>query len=184
MAFLTFKLTGTKAAVRTFKKTESSILVELKRIVNDVFMTEILDDAKANTTKQLSQQSGTLRSNINTDTRILGKVVIGRLFVDLKRVPYARIHELGGIIRPKKGKFLTIPFPGIKGFARDFKDTFIAKDIIFQKTGSGIRPLFSLKKQVTIPRRSYLRPAIEKNIPFLRRTIKKEMNKLDMKEKK
>ena len=95
MAFLTFKLTGTKAAVRTFKKTESSILVELKRIVNDVFMTEILDDAKANTTKQLSQQSGTLRSNINTDTRILGKVVIGRLFVDLKRVDDNFSYEIG-----------------------------------------------------------------------------------------
>lgn len=75
-------------------------------------------------------------------------------------VRYWRIHELGGIIRPKRAKALTIPFPGVKGRARDFDDTFIAKGVIFQKSESGPIPLFSLKKEVRIPRRPYLQPSL------------------------
>jgi len=173
-SFLTFKLTGTKAAVKTFKKTESNILIELKRIVEEIFLTQILTDAKENVTKQLGQQSGTLRSNIKVDTRILGKAVIGRIFVDLKRVPYARIHELGGVALPtvtaKSKKFFWFKF-----FESGETSVFWRR-MALQKVGKVM--------VVKIPRRSYLRPAIEKNIPLLRKTIKKEMNKLDLKEKK
>jgi len=77
-------------------------------------------------------------------------------------VDYAAIHHYGGIIKPKKKKFLTIPFPGgpadqrVPKRAADFNDTFVAKGIIFQKRGEQIEPLFILKKSVTIPASPYM----------------------------
>jgi len=77
-------------------------------------------------------------------------------------VDYAAIHHYGGTIRPKKKKFLTIPFPGgpadkrVPLRAADFADTFVAKGIIFQKRGEDIVPLFILKKSVEIPARPYM----------------------------
>jgi len=77
-------------------------------------------------------------------------------------VDYAAIHHYGGTIRPKKKKFLTIPFPGgpadkrVPLRAADFEDTFVAKGIIFQKRGEDIEPLFILKKSVEIPARPYM----------------------------
>ena len=77
-------------------------------------------------------------------------------------VDYAAIHQYGGTIRPKKKKFLTIPFPGgpadkrVPLRAADFEDTFVAKGIIFQKRGEDIVPLFILKKSVVIPATPYM----------------------------
>jgi phage gpG-like protein len=92
-------------------------------------------------------------------------------------VRYAGIHDKGGTIRPKTKKFLTIPFPGGPADTRtpkraaDFKNTFIAKGIIFQKIGKKeIRPLFILKKQVKIPARPYLFFE-DSDINYLRKSI-------------
>jgi len=92
-------------------------------------------------------------------------------------VDYAAIHHFGGIIRPKKKKFLTIPFPGgpadqrVPMRAADFKDTFVAKGIIFQKRGKDhIEPLFILKKSVTIPASPYMY-AEESDVEYLSNSI-------------
>jgi len=71
-------------------------------------------------------------------------------------VIYAWLMHHGGIIKPKKGKFLTLPFPGVTGKARDHKDTFFAKNVLFQKTKTGVKPLFLLKKFVKIPARPFM----------------------------
>lgn len=63
-------------------------------------------------------------------------------------IAYARIHELGGTIRPKKAKALAIPDP--------------------KKAGGVI-----LVQSVTIPARPYLRPAADKEYPKLASRIKK-----------
>jgi hypothetical protein len=88
-----------------------------------------------------------------------------------KRVSYADILETGGVIKPSKGKYLTIPIgealtaAGVPRFTaaevRDgktkFKSSFIAKGIIFGKTGKkGIVPLFILKTSVTIPAKYWM----------------------------
>lgn len=84
-------------------------------------------------------------------------------------VKYARLHEEGGVVRPVRAKFLAIPLPAAQTAAgvsravspRDFKDTFIAKGVIFQRQGRKpskktagaaprIVPLFVLKRQVKI----------------------------------
>jgi len=96
---------------------------------------------------------------------------------------YGPVHEFGATIRPKTKKWLTIPFPGGgavtalgvgRGSAREFKNTFIANDIIFgQSTGKSdkIVPLFILKKSVTIKPRPFIRPAIDRNASNVRRVF-------------
>lgn len=72
----------------------------------------------------------------------------------------ARLLHFGGTIRPKRAKALAIPWDdSVKRSPRDYKNTFIAKGIIFQKTGKGekdIKPLFILRKSVKIPARPFL----------------------------
>jgi hypothetical protein len=76
-----------------------------------------------------------------------------------KDVKYARIQDEGGIIKAKNIKYLTIPFPGVKGTSDNYRgNSFVFKSkagnlIIATKTGKGqkLKPLFLLKKQVTIP---------------------------------
>lgn len=93
-------------------------------------------------------------------------------------VPYARIHELGGTVKPVNAKYLTIPHPDNRradglpkitiqdlfGFLK--KQMFIHKNVIFLQTGrkgkkfTEIRPMFFLKKSVDIPARPYLSTAV------------------------
>lgn len=77
---------------------------------------------------------------------------------DKKILSYAAAQEFGATIRPKKGKYLTVPLAAAKtaagvarGGARDYPNTFIAKSIIFQRQpGGAILPLFKLVRQVKI----------------------------------
>ena len=121
----------------------------------------------------LNVDTGRLRNSIRFRINKGGKRIVGHIG---SNVVYARIHEFGGVITPKKRQFLTIPFSGVKGFAGDYSDTFIAKGIIFQKVGRGIKPLFSLKRSVTIPARPYLAPSIVENKPRAIRIIKNDIS--------
>jgi len=84
------------------------------------------------------------------------------------RPRYIGIHEKGGTIRAKKafsglpgGPYLRVPVGQTRTERRrkaSFINTFIARGkggdfIIYQRTGQGIRPLYVLKKDVTIPAR-------------------------------
>jgi hypothetical protein len=96
-------------------------------------------------------------------------------------VPYAAIQEIGGTITPKRAQALTIPLPDNtrrdgtpkitaqeamssgRGFIRDgimFMRKFNVSKKSGMVTGSDLLPLFVLKKQVTIPGRPYLAPAV------------------------
>lgn len=96
-------------------------------------------------------------------------------------VPYAAIHEHGGTIYPKRGRFLAIPMgPALKGgknggagmWPRDIPDlTFVpikggAQGMLVKRMGKGKSaswvPWFHLVRSVRMPRRPYLRPAAEK----------------------
>jgi len=74
-----------------------------------------------------------LLNSITSGVLKQGSKIIGRVSNDKHRLPYARIHEYGGIIRPKKGKFL--------------------------KFTIGDRTIFA--KQVKIPERSYMRSSLK-----------------------
>ena len=74
---------------------------------------------------------------------------------------YAALQQFGGTVTPKKGKYLTLPFPGVTGSARQYENVFFRKSkagnlVMFQKVEKGLRPLFLLVKSVTIPSRPYL----------------------------
>jgi phage gpG-like protein len=92
---------------------------------------------------------------------------------------YAAIHEMGGTIVPKTKKMLAIPTKYARGRRpADFQNTFVlqayGKAIIMQKTGKtdrSIRPLFVLKRSVTIPKRPFLKPALEYIVPQLMENI-------------
>lgn len=104
-----------------------------------------------------------------------------------ERVKYADILEEGGIIRPKKAKYLAIPIGEAKtksgvarGRPRDFANTFIRKGIIFQKYGkNSIRPLFLLRKSVTIPAFRYMGQTAEQQINIVEQSVLKAINQVE-----
>lgn len=109
------------------------------------------------------------------------------------RLPYADIHETGGIVKPRNSKYLAIPLPAaltaagvLKKRPRDYSDTFVRKSkggnlMIFQKVGQRgkIRALFVLKKSVTIPARKYMTITAEamrdKVIDIIDRSVKRQL---------
>ena len=86
-------------------------------------------------------------------------------------VPYARVHEYGATITPKRSRYLTIPLDAAKtgagvmrAPARAWPNTHVRRSrsgklIIFGAQG---QPLFLLVNRVTIPARPYVAPAIVK----------------------
>ena len=132
------------------------------------------------TATSLSKRSGNLVAAIAGSVRVNGST-----FNDIQGsigapgVPYAKIQETGGVIRPKNAKFLTIPLPAalnangtpIMKSARDWPNTFCAKTkagnlVIFQKRGATIVPLYVLKTQVTIPPRLNMRTSLDAGLPY------------------
>jgi phage gpG-like protein len=134
---------------------------------------------------RLFTRSGSLRRTIGSRTLQMSD----RTFVSLGTTEgssvYARIHEEGGTIRPKRQKFLTIPLPasyfpsGVKRWtARElmedpspFDNTFVYDRGFGKRTILGVKgphgaeqftPLFLLRKRVTIPARPFVGPAFEK----------------------
>lgn len=94
---------------------------------------------------------------------------------------YAAVHEKDGstVIRPKRGRYLAIPLPAAmtasgvaRGGPRDFPNTFLIKGhggspIIAQAVGgkrnwskTQVRPLFVLKRSVTVRGRPALMPVM------------------------
>lgn len=136
---------------------------------------------------KLKTRTGQLRRSVTGRASLLGTVaqtIIGSGIFGRKAVKYARIQEKGGKIRPVKAKALTIPFPGIKGVAANYPDAFIIKSkagnmILVEKKGAGLRPLFTLKKEVTIPASHWLSDSIAEMMPELRRSLQpKEIVKI------
>jgi phage gpG-like protein len=129
----------------------------------------------------LKVRTGALRRSIGyitKDTRDGFQGLVGSGVRYGNRLPYATIHETGGVITPKKGKYLAIPLPAaltksgsqLRGGAfgaRDFKDTFFMRSkkgnlLIMQKKGKhSAVPLFVLKKSVTIPARRYMSKTVD-----------------------
>jgi len=82
-------------------------------------------------------------------------------------VPYALIQELGGTVTPKRRDWLAIPFRGVKGFPREYQNTFFAKSkrgnlILFQKRGKDKEPLFAMKKEAKIPASKWFSSVMDK----------------------
>lgn len=115
--------------------------------------------------KTLSKRSGFMLESIKESLSVTGSTIgtiEGRLSVPNNR----KIHENGGVLRPKTAKYLTIPLPAAlnangtpkKPSARAWKNTFVIKSkagnlLIVQRQGARIVPLYVLKTSVYIPPR-------------------------------
>lgn len=108
------------------------------------------------------------------------KAIIGSGLFGRRPVKYARIQEKGGTVRPKRSKYLTIPFPGIKGRAANYPGAFFIKSkagnllLVERKGKSGLRPLFVLKSSVNIPASHFMSESIDQMRPDLRKSLKPE----------
>jgi phage gpG-like protein len=82
------------------------------------YMNEAVKAAKlgvtggGNSKTMLNVRSGRLRSSINKQVQVSDTTFRGIMGTN---VVYAAIHEYGGTITPKKGRFLTIPLRHLKG---------------------------------------------------------------------
>ena len=122
-------------------------------------------------------RTGQLRRNIKF--KIRGSKTDIYLEIGSWGVKYARILERGGTIRPKRVQYLTIPFPGVKGRAKNFSNTFfhVSKKknlVLMQSTGTKLKPLFLLKKSVQIPEFQWLERSIGQERPLLQRMMAKQ----------
>ena len=129
-------------------------------------------EAKQNATTRLNVRTGRLRASIQGTVEQDGggsfSIVLRAGTPDGGRVPYARIHEEGGTIRPKRGRFLKIPVgPALTGAGVSRLPPGRSGDLRFVPTPKGGvlvgrdgQVWFVLKRQVTIPARPYLAPAI------------------------
>jgi len=129
----------------------------------------------------LQVRTGALRRSIVPGPILSGPAGVTGSVLAGQKLPYARIQEFGGTIRPVHAQFLAIPLGPwskdktmpltAKGVSRfgplDAEQagwrTFIAKNIIFgrQPGDRTPTPLFALKKEVTIPARPYFWPTVE-----------------------
>ncbi|MFA5284162.1 MAG: hypothetical protein WC347_01065 [Smithellaceae bacterium] len=136
----------------------------------------------ASNLKKTKPKSGDMARNIGMAIRIDSagyEIHIGTGVGGTKTVKYAKIQDEGGIIKAK-GKYLTIPFEGVQGSARNFPDSFVIKSkagtllIVERKGKQGFRPLFTLKKQVTIPSTQWFSWNMDQRVPILNEAMKPE----------
>jgi len=122
----------------------------------------------------LHKRTGLLQKSIKGAIVKVGNLdIIGKVYAATggKYPPHPKIHEIGAVIKPKRGKFLKIPLdPVLQTF--DGKKLYPKKDELFVlKTSSGKlmlfrkdtkEPVFNLVPSVRIPARPYMAPAVEK----------------------
>lgn len=139
-------------------------------------------DAKRNATTAPRVRTGRLRSSIASSVEAAGESLslvlrAGGVGTD-KDVKYARLQELGGTVRPIKGKYLAIPVgpaktaAGVSRYAspRDvpglvFVQSLKGQPLLVQLTGKGgkakVTVWYVLRRSVTVRARPYLKPAID-----------------------
>jgi hypothetical protein len=139
--------------------------------------------------QSLDPRTGNLRRAVFHAVGMLSTAeAFAKVGVDIKKAPYARVHELGGTIRPTKSKHLTIPLGNAKtakGVGRftarqlierpesfGYVGTFTHNKIIFGKRDDGgIEPLFKLADSVTIKAVGYLTKTVEEKKAWVHKTI-------------
>lgn len=113
-------------------------------------------------------------------------------YVGRNPVVYAKIQDEGGTIKPKGHPYLTIPLPGVKGTIENFPGGFFFKskkgNLLYsapvrnRKASTSaimsgadevniLRPLFVLKRSVTLPPRRWFTGPINQRRPLLDATM-------------
>ncbi len=133
---------------------------------------------------------GHLASSIGHFFKVLKGMIVGSQIGT--NLVYAPIQELGGTVPGEGGgdpsvSNLTIPLPGVEGYARDYHDTIVVqkkgskRKIIAQVVGKNeIKPLFVLipkSEGIEIPAQPYLEPALSSNRQRIKKIISAETKK-------
>jgi hypothetical protein len=165
-----------------------TISTELAAFLNDVAKQLATLHGKAwpggTSSGSLSTRSGALISGILAGVKVEGSTIDALVGTFSIPAPYA-IHEFGGTMRAKGGKFMAIPLPEAldsKGTPkqrspRDWQNTFVARSrngnlLIFQRRGTTIVPLYVLKTSVTLTARLHAEDTLTTNLPhFLDRLV-------------
>ena len=131
------------------------------------------------TETSLSKRTGNLVNAIKQSVRVTGtKLSDIQGHIGLQGVSYGAIHEFGGTIRAKSGKYLAIPLPAAlnsdgtpkRNSARDWDRTFVITSkagnlLIVQRNGKDLLPLYVLKPEVKIKPRLGLSTALAAGLP-------------------
>lgn len=113
----------------------------------------------------LHVRSGRLRGSITHEVSRVGDDLIARIGTKLV---YARIHEFGGIIRAKNHPYLVFPIRGVQ--------TTGARGQLLKRPRHTIETWVRVK-QVTIPKRPYMVPALKGKRQEIIQTIAEEVGK-------
>lgn len=131
----------------------------------------------------LHVRTGDLRRSESAIPTTEDKAGVHGGMVASQSLPYGRIQEVGGVIYPVHGQYLTIPLDealtasGVAKFtAREAEDagykTFIRGNIIYGVKDGILYPLFLLVSHVTIPPRPFVAPTLKANQQFVERELK------------
>jgi len=146
----------------------------------------------------LSRRSGNLARSVGAEVRMVGPMTLRLVGFVRSTAPYARIHEYGGVIKPKKAKFLAIPLQKTRGGAASFasamgprnypgKLTFVVSKkgnlllgLVLYKGGKqkGFKPLYVLKRSVYIPPRLGLRATFMDEVRETWRELRSTLGKI------
>lgn len=113
------------------------------------------EEAKRLASTKLHKRSGNLVDSIKGEAKLEGDGFSLNLTAS---APYAGIHEFGGVIRPRKGKFLRIPVGGGGVGAMHFRPSSRGGGVLIGADGS---VKYILKEQVKIPARPFLGPVAQ-----------------------
>lgn len=137
----------------------------------------IVQDTIRNTFKD---QTGRLRRSWHSKVRSPRRGVLVHVQVS-SLSDYAYIQSEGGLIVPKRARFLTVPIsPIAKGRKiRTFTNTFVRNGIVFQRVDKRRAiALYALKTQVYIPRTGYLYRAGDRIRDFMKSRIEQAVRDL------
>ena len=146
------------------KRYKSALAIEMWRsltIIEAAIIQNIRRNFKVRTGGLLNAPESTV---VESKDQIIGLININKV--------YAGIHEHGGIIRPKRAQYLKFPVPentNADGSPRVLPSGISKMAMLPLRKGDGWliidkdrnSPMYLLKKQVKIPARPYVAPAIK-----------------------
>lgn len=141
---ITGKITGGERAVEQVQSFAGHLRDELRTSVSRLGQALLLRVKQKLSGEVLKAPTGNLKGSMNERLEESGDSIMAIVGTSLGRVPYARIHEYGGIITPKRGEFLTF------------------------KTADGS---WHRVRQVVMPERSYLRSSLAELRPTVAQEV-------------
>lgn len=142
-------------------------------------------DYKNPPNKPIQVRTGALRSSVNVHIKgVTIKGVQGRITAGNREAKYARAQEFGGIIRPRRARYLRVPLPdtllpsgeirpgdqivranrfgktsrrGRSWSTADGDPTFIRDGVIYaRRPGGDVDPIYKLRRSVRLTARRYV----------------------------